>query len=402
MAVHTALISGPRYERLYACLADFTRSTGIEGVQQFSGDHPAVNAHLVDLAAQHGANLPLDLVSTHTKYAPSQVDFLAPLDEVPGITLKDFADGPLALARIGGRLYGLPRNIDLRLLHFRSDLIPAPPPTWDALLSQARTVNHPPSLYGFVFPGMESGLFGTFYELCEAAGAHLFPPTLVPDVCNDAGRWALSFLRTAYAESLVPPEITHWHYDKVHDCFRDGHAAMVGDWPGYYSDHTNAATSAVAGRFALALYPVGPSGRSRVYGGCHTFALTHRGAGNPDAVALLHFLTAPEQQMAEASGGSVPVRESVMAAVQAAAGPVDRHRWQLLARAMQDVVIPPKFGRYPQVEELLWRTVQAAMVGDLAVDDALRLMTEQIQAITASVRAESAPAIVSSARTEGP
>jgi multiple sugar transport system substrate-binding protein len=31
------------------------------------------------------------------------------------------------------------------------------------------------------------------------------------------------------------PELPEWHYDKIHECFRAGRAAMVGDWPGYYS-----------------------------------------------------------------------------------------------------------------------------------------------------------------------
>ena len=99
----------------------------------------------------------------------------------------------------------------------------------------ARATNSPPDHYGFIFPGRESGLFGTFFELAEMAGAHLFPGDLVPDIENDGGRWALGLLRAFYSEGLVPPQLPEWHYDKVHECFRSGHAAMVGDWPGYYS-----------------------------------------------------------------------------------------------------------------------------------------------------------------------
>jgi multiple sugar transport system substrate-binding protein len=380
------------YDGLYTHIETFVAETGIAVARVFEGDHPAVNAHLAEAAAGiHPADLAYDLVSTHTKYAPSQQHLLAPLDDLPELDLDDFAAGPLALARMAGRLYGLPRNVDLRLLHYRTDLISEPPTTWDALLELARTVSQPPACYGLLFPGMESGLFGTFYELAEAASAHLFPPSLVPDIVNEAGRWALSFLRTAYTEGLVPPQITDWHYDKVHDCFRDGGAAMVGDWPGYYSDYINPATSSVAGRFALAVYPVGPSGHSRVYGGSHTFALTQRGAQNPEAIALLRFLTAHDQQRFEARAGSVPVRKSVMAAVQAEATPLERHRWQLLEAAMGGMVIPPKFGRYPEVEEVLWRTVQAAMTGATGIDEGLQQMTDQIAAITGGVADAEAP-----------
>lgn len=366
------------YDALYRNLETFSASTGIEVEIAYQGDHPALNEHLATLA-----EVPYDVVSTHTKYAPSQLAFLAPLDGLMAPDeLADFTPRLLDLARIGGALYALPRNVDVRLLHYRTDIIDRAPATWDELLDIARRVNNPPDRYGFLFPGMESGLFGTFYELAEMGGAELFPPDLIPQIQNEGGRWALNLLRTCYAEGLVPPALTEWHYDKVHDCFRAGDAAMVGDWPGYYADYC-AADSPVAGRFALARYPVGPTGQSLVYGGSHTFALTKRGAVDPDAVALLRFLTAPEQQLGEARRGSVPVRTSVMKRVQAEAPAGELARWQTLEAAIEGVVIPPKFARYPEVEEVLWRTVQAAMTGRLSIDAALEQMTEQIRVIVA-------------------
>jgi hypothetical protein len=54
-----------------------------------------------------------------------------------------------------------------------------------------------------------------------------------------------------------------------------------------------------------------------------------------------------------------------------------------LAAAIEGVLIPPKFGRYPLVEEVLWRTVQAAMIGALGIDEALHRLTVQISEIVA-------------------
>ena len=378
MTLRVALISGPMYDALYARLPEFTRVTGIDVEVAFQGDHPALNAFLATPAAGG-----CDLVSTHTKYAPSQQALLAPLDGLLApAELADFTPSLLALASIEGRLYSLPRNVDVRLLHYRTDLVTQIPATWDELLDLMRRINRPPACYAFVFPGMESGLFGTFYELVEMAGAELFPPDLTPQIENDGGRWALQFLRTCYAEGLVAPEIVGWHYDKVHAAFRAGHAAIVGDWPGYYADYC-AADSPVRDRFALARYPAGPSGKSLVYGGSHTFALTQQGAERAEALALLRFLTAPEQQLVEAGQGAVPVRTSVMQRVQQNATPAESRRWQTLAAAIEGVLIPPKFGRYPLVEEVLWRTVQAAMIGALGIDEALHRLTVQISEIVA-------------------
>src|ERR1700682_3036674 len=115
--LQVALISGPAYDPLYACLPAFTAATGIEVRVTFRGDHPTLNHHLATLI-----EVPYDLVSTHTKYAPSQPGFLASLDElIEPAGLTDFVPLLLELARVDGSLYSLPRNIDVRLLHFRSE-----------------------------------------------------------------------------------------------------------------------------------------------------------------------------------------------------------------------------------------------------------------------------------------
>jgi len=256
MTISVALISGPMYDPLYESIGRFSQLTGIKVVVGFKGDHPALNEHLDGL----GNRVPYDLVSTHTKYAPSQTQFLAPLDGLLDETfLADFVPLVLDLAHINGKLYALPRNIDVRLLHYRTDLIQKLPQTWDELLELSRQKNNPPGLYGFVFPGKDSGLFGTFFELAEAAGATLFPPDLIPQIENEGGRWALNLLRAFYQEKLVSPEIVDWHFDRVHNAFRDGQTVMVGDWPGYYGDYCDSQHSLVHDRFELARYPICPS-----------------------------------------------------------------------------------------------------------------------------------------------
>jgi multiple sugar transport system substrate-binding protein len=376
--LQVALISGPAYDPLYECLPAFTEATGVKVKIAFCGDHPALNHHLATLS-----EVSYDLVSTHTKYAPSQLRFLAPLDElVEPAALTDFVPLLLELARVDRSFYSLPRNIDVRLLHFRTDIIDSPPATWDDLLDTARKHNSPPECYGFLFPGRESGLFGTFFELAEMAGACLFPEDLVPDIENEGGRWALQFLRACYAEMLVPRELPDWHYDKVHDCFRSGRAAMVGDWPGYYSLYRDAKISAVHDRLGLSPYPIGPAGKSLAYGGGHTFALTKEGAPKAEALKLLLYLTATEQQLGEARQGCVPVRRSVMKRMQSEADEANRARLAMLEKVIAGhILIPPKFARYPEVEEVLWRTVQKAFLGEMEIDDALGHMTEQISRI---------------------
>src|SRR6266404_1641155 len=77
-------------------------------------DHPTLN-HAV--AERLGRGERIDVVSTHSKYAPSQARWLRQLDALidPAIT-GALAPAALDLCRFGGRLLSVPRNIDVRVL----------------------------------------------------------------------------------------------------------------------------------------------------------------------------------------------------------------------------------------------------------------------------------------------
>ena len=157
---------------------------------------------------------------------------------------------------------------------------------------------------------------------------------------------------------------------------------MVCDWPGYYSLYRDPEISAIHDRFDLTPYPIGPDGRSLSYGGGHTFALTQRGAKKEHALELLLFLTGFEQQLLEARHGCVPVRRSVMSKMQSETDDTNRARLAMLDDVIQKhILIPPKFARYPEVEEVLWRTVQRAILGRMEIKPALTSMRRQIEKI---------------------
>jgi multiple sugar transport system substrate-binding protein len=374
-AIEVALISGPAYDPLYSRIEEFERAAGIPVRIRFRGTHPELNAHL---ATQDDP--PYDLVSTHTKYAPSQTRFLAPLDGFADtLDTGAFYKPIVELARIEGRLFGIPRNIDVKLLHYRTDWLAAAPATWDELVAAAIEIASEKAVHGFVFPGRDSGLFGMFFELAEMAGATLFPDSRTPEIDNEGGVWALGILRELYASGAVPQQLVDWHYDEVHRYFGDGRAGMVCDWPGFYGSYTDPERSRVSQVFRVARMPAGPKGMHKAYGGCHTFGLTLRGAARREAVDLLRFLTAQEQQMIEARHGSVPVRPVILSELAGRAAGAEAERWALLETVIaNDILVPPALAYYPEIEEILWRTVQAALTGGIEIRHALREMEEGI------------------------
>ena len=194
------VISGPMYDQLYTCLADFKRATGTHVDIGFSAPHEQLNEHLASLP-----EVPYDVVSTHTKYAPSQLSFLAPLDDlVSEPEIAEFYAPLIDRAKIEGRLYGLPRNIDVELLHYRTDLIDKAQGTWTGLIETARRLSTGHGFFGFVFTGRGSGLFGMFFELAEMAWRTLFPESNTPQLNNAGGTWALEVIRELYGSGAVP------------------------------------------------------------------------------------------------------------------------------------------------------------------------------------------------------
>ena len=381
--VRAALVGGPMYDPLYGAIAAFERDSQVQVEVVAQLPHPELNA-FVKHAFESGERL--DVISTHTKYAPSQAAWLSPLDEtMPAELTGDLLPRPAELSRIDGQLLQIPRNLDVRLLHYRRDLIARVPQTWDELIDTAAAVTRP-GCYGFLFPGRDSGLFGTFYELLVSAGGELFDDDLQPAFGSPAGLWALEkIVELHHIRRVTPRDLANWHYDEISASFRAGDAAMVSDWPGSYHLYRDPATCRVADRLGLALLPEGPGGLRAAYAGVHSFAIP-RAARHPDAAAaLVRHLTSFDAQLGEARKGAIPCRASALAAVRAdaATDPAATHRWQLLAETEQTMIIPPRFAAYPLCEDALWRNVQRAMIGERSAADALRQAAAEVQSIVA-------------------
>jgi multiple sugar transport system substrate-binding protein len=404
--VRVALVGGPMYDPLYEIMPAFEQAAGqrVEVVARLP--HPELNAFVKAHFESGGSGL--DLLSTHTKYAPSQARWLSRLDDdVSAGQLGDVMARPLELSRIGGNLLQLPRNVDVRLLHYRRDLFESPteqhafeqvtgrplrvPATWDELAEVASFFTRP-GIHGFLFPGRDSGLFGTFYELLVGAGGDLFDRTLRPVFDSQAGEWAGGMLADLHARRQVTPrELPEWHYDEISAAFRAGRAAMVCDWPGSYHLYKDPSTCAVWDRVGLAPLPAGPAGIRAAYAGCHSFAVAANARNRAGALALLKWLTSVDAQTGEARRGSIPCRASALRLVrqETSADPGETRRLELLADAEQTMIIPPRFAAYPKCEDAIWQSLQKVMQGLCTAREGVRRAAAAILPIVNHVPVES-------------
>lgn len=341
-----ALVGGPMYDGVY----DLFREE-VEVV--IHADHPTLNSAV---AARLSAGERLDLISTHGKYAPSQARWLHPLDElVAPESLAELAPRAVELCRFRGALLCAPRNIDVRVLWWRTDLLGAAPATWDE-------VEAAPGAFGFT--GRGSGLFGLFYELVAAAGERLFDEESAPTFTGRAAEEAVALLRRLAAKA--PSDLPSWHYDDVDDALLEGRVAMAAAWPGGYE---RIRRSGLYETLAPARYPGG-----RSYSGCHGWAVPVTCGDVPAAVALLERLVSIEAGRAEAAAGGIPAHTAALAEHQALDA-LDAARLAVTAETIANGMLTyPPLERFDEVEDAAWGAIHDAILGRRSPAEAVQAM----------------------------
>lgn len=347
MSLRVALVGGPMYDGLYRFLPDDAEIV-------VHADHPTVNRAVADMLA---AGERIDVLATHSKYAPSQAAWLRPLDDlVPADVLAPLAPDAVSLCSFDGVQLCVPRNIDVRVLWWRTDLMARPPDTW----AELRALGQP-----FGFPGRESGLFGTFFELVVSHGGRLFDDEVRPTMTGPEAVVAVEVL--CQLAHRAPPDLPEWHYDQVDDALLDGRVALAAAWPGGYGPIRG---SAVYGRLAAAPYPAGPTRRVS-YAGCHAWAIPATCGDVPGALDLLVRLCSEEAGALDAAGGSVCAHQAAFAAVTPVDA-VDDERLRVTRETIADAMITyPPLARFPEIEDAGWGAINAALRGTLDAKEAV-------------------------------
>jgi multiple sugar transport system substrate-binding protein len=341
MTLRVALVGGPMYDHLYRLLDD----KDVEIVVH--ADHPTLNRSVAELLA---AGERIDVLSTHSKYAPSQRKWLRPLDGL--VDVGPLAPKAIDLCRFRSDLLSIPRCIDVRVLWVRTDRVSDVPATWDELAA---------SDVVFGFPGRESGLFGTFFEIVTSRGGRLFDEDANPVIVSPEATEAVEILCRLAAR--VPDDLPDWHYDQVDAALLDGRVDAAAAWPGGYGPIRS---SSIAGVLAPHAYVGGIS-----YSGVHSWAVPTTCADLDGALALIAELTGEVASHLDASGGSVPAHEIAFAKVKPHHA-IDAKRLEITRGTIANAMITyPPLERFPEVEDAGWQAINAALRGELSPAEAV-------------------------------
>jgi multiple sugar transport system substrate-binding protein len=275
------------------------------------------------------------------------------------------------LCRFEGELLCVPRLIDVRVLWVRTDRVEMVPDSWDALVD---------SDVVFGFPGRESGLFGTFFELVVGLGGRLFDDRLRPTMATSQAEHAIDSLCRLAARA--PDDLVDWHYDDVDAALLDGRVDAAAAWPGGFGAIRD---SSLADRLQPHRYPTGPVSRVS-YSGCHAWAIPHT-CGNLDgAVALLTRLIGADAQGIDAAGGNICAHRPALERLEPH-DDLDRRRLAVTREMIDDAMISyPPLSRFPEIEDAGWSAIRDALRGDRTASQAAAAIQAAAEAVLAEER----------------
>ncbi len=348
--LRVALVGGPMYDHLYTLLDEHHVEIVVHA------DHPTLNR---EVAARLSAGERLDVIATHSKYAPSQAQWLRPLDGL--VDPSELAPLALDLCRYDGALLCVPRLIDVRIMWSRLD---TPPTTWAELAESG---------VAFGFPGRESGLFGTFFELVVGGGGRLFTDDGRPCIESPEAVAAIELL--CRLASHAPADLPDWHYDQVDAALLSGRIDAAGVWPGGWGAISDSGALLQPSR-----YPAGAH-RWVSYAGCHAWGIPTTCGDVPAAAALVQRLISREANELDAGGGSVCAHVDAFAAVEPV-NDTDRRRLAITAATIEQAMITyPPHPRFPDVEDAGWQAINDVLLGTRSAADAVAAIQRLARAI---------------------
>lgn len=395
--VEAKLIGGQQYEGLYGRIAEWEKATGAKVDIISKKSHFEIDKEIKsDMAA---GTTSWCVGSNHSSFAPQYEGLYVDLNGlVPAETVAEFVPGNIGASTVNGALLMLPRaQFDVSVLYYLKsnyedadkaaqfkeeygyDL--AVPETWEQVKDQAIFFADPPNFYGTQYAGKDEAIVGRFYEMVVAEGGNYLDEDYKPIFNSDAGQRALQWFVDLYEAQAVPAGTTSYVWDDLGQGFASGTVALNLDWPGWAGFFNDPESSKAAGNVGVAIQPMGSVTRTG-WSGHHGFSVTNDCENKEAAVSLVTFLTSEDSQLAESSGGSLPTRSAVweanVAAAQAGEDPFRAEALAAFAAGAEYAFAVPPIPEWGETTNIVFPELQAAIVGDKSVEDALNDAAEAV------------------------
>ena len=363
---------------------------------EFERDHPDIRvrvqtlpwtaAHAKLLTAFASDALP-DVFQLGNTWMPefAAIGALAPLDArlaaSQSMWVDDYFPGILDTNRIDGTLYGIPWNVDTRLLYYRSDVLAelgfdAPPRTWDEWRTMQAAIKRSvgDSRYAVLLPLNE-------FEPQLALALQQDEPLLREDGrfgnFRSAGfRRALGFYHEMFEQSWAP-KMTNTQVANVWVEFGRGFYAFYISGPWNIAEFKKRMPDALKDAWSTAMLP-GPDGPGASIAGGSSMVLNVRGKHQEAAWTLIEYLSQPRiQRELNRQLGSLPSRRSSWDHPE-----LIEDKYAQAFRAQLELVKPtPKVPEWEQIAQEMRVVSERLVAGEYDLDRAVEVLDARADAI---------------------
>jgi multiple sugar transport system substrate-binding protein len=223
--------------------------------------------------------------------------------------------GPLASARFEDRLYAAPKNTNVQLLWYRTDLVDKPPQTWDEMIAAAQRLKAAGKPYEIITMGAQyEGLVVLYNTMAVSAGGRILSDDGTRAEMDAGAVRGLQLLQRFASAGITDPSFTNTMEDAARLQFQAGTGAFQLNWPFVYPAMQEAAPD-MARKVRWARFPAVDAGTpSRVTFGGFNLAVSRYSRHPAESFqAALCLRNAEHQKFSAINDGVPPTIESVYA-----------------------------------------------------------------------------------------
>jgi multiple sugar transport system substrate-binding protein len=287
--------------------------------------------------------------------------------------------GPLASAKYQDKLYAAPKNTNVQLLWYRTDLVNQPPTTWDQMISDSLALKAAGKPYQIITMGAQyEGLVVLYNTLAVSAGGQILNSDGTKAVFDNGAVRALQVLQHFATAGVTTSSFTNTMEDNARLTFQQGAGPFELNWPFVYPAMQEGAPD-LAKKVRWARYPgLDANTPSKVTIGGYNLAVS-RYSKHPaeafDAASCLRSLA--HQKFSAINSGvpptiaslysdadiakAYPMKDTILAELQDAAVRPLTPAYQNLSTVMAAELSPPGSIRPEQTAKSLRGSIQDAL-----------------------------------------
>ncbi|MBN2305232.1 MAG: extracellular solute-binding protein [Anaerolineae bacterium] len=270
-----------------------------------------------------------------------------------------------AIVSRDGSIYGVPYNLDIYLMYYRTDLIETPPATWDELRDTIAALQAD-GAQGMAIVWGNGDWLGFTNVLYQAGGQWYTDDCSAAAVNSDEGLEALDFYVEMFDSLGAPAESTDV-----------GTGLSTGDYPividgEWTASGIDASFPDLAGKWGVAPLPAGPSGAYTAFIGGKMMGIFSFSDNVDTAFDFMKFLGG--EASAEAQTAAYFERQNIFVPPQTAWGSYIKGGEVLneaLNAQLLDAVGPPNCYGWEEVNNDVTLQLQAALFEDQDLEDTL-------------------------------